>query len=134
MVFYFKKDNLGFPGGSMVKNSPAMQEKDNSSVPYLYKSWLQSFILNLDVIEIKKYMYISLNMMYFPHWPDQVGVWGLWKDKRISNNSTQRERRRDLASKEWHTILSQMCKKANDKFCEQLQLMEFKKVISKTHY
>ena len=124
MAFYFKKDNLGFPSASVVKNSPAMWEKENSSVPYLHKGWLQSFILNLDVIEMKKYMHISLNMMHLPHWPDQVGAWGLWKDRRI---------RQDPASKERHTVLSQMCKKANDKFPEQLRLTDFKEVISKTH-
>ena len=133
MAFYFKKDNLGFPSASVVKNSPAMWEKENSSVPYLHKGWLQSFILNLDVIEMKKYMHISLNMMHLPHWPDQGGAWGLWKDRRISSDSTQRERRQDPASKERHTVLSQMCKKANDKFPEQLRLTDFKEVISKTH-
>ena len=133
MAFYFKKDNLGFPSASVVKNSPAMWEKENSSVRYLHKGWLQSFILNLDVTEIKKHMHISLNMMHLPHWPDQVGAWGLWNDKRISSDSAQREGRQDLVSKEGHTVLSQMCKKANDKSPEQLRLTDFKEVISKTH-
>ena len=34
------------------------KKKDNSSVPYLGKGRLQSFCLNLDVVEIKKYTFL----------------------------------------------------------------------------